>query len=97
MVTTVFLDELQDDFGTWPIAYIPYGGADFGEIRAVAAAVGDGDDNAYYAAWNAAADRLTAEADAVLAKGHTARARALYLKGQYFLQHLFPSDLRGSS
>jgi hypothetical protein len=55
---TLFKDELHEDFGTWPIAYIPYGGADFGEIRAVAEAVGDGDDSAFYDAWNIAGDRM---------------------------------------
>ena len=72
----LFSNRLHQDFGTWPLGYIPYGGADFGEVRAVAEAVGDGDDDAYYAAWNAAGDRLKAEADAVLAKGHAASARA---------------------
>jgi hypothetical protein len=46
-VTQFFHDSLHDDFGTWPLAYIPYGGADFGEIVAVAYAVGDGDDYAF--------------------------------------------------
>jgi pimeloyl-ACP methyl ester carboxylesterase len=80
----VFRNELHEDFGTWPIAYIPYGGADFGEIRAVAKVVGEGDDGAYYGAWNAAGDRLTAEAEAALAKGHVASARALYLRASAF-------------
>ncbi|MFT3733025.1 MAG: alpha/beta fold hydrolase [Hyphomicrobium sp.] len=83
-MTILFRNELHEDFGTWPIAYIPYGGADFGEIRAVAAAIGDGDDGAYYDAWIAAADRLSAEADAARAKDHIASARALYLKASVF-------------
>lgn len=83
-VTSLFHDQLHEDFRTWPIAYIPYGGADFGEIQAVAMLIGDGDDGAYYDAWNAAADRLSAEADAALAKGHVASARALYLKASAF-------------
>lgn len=83
-MTSLFRDELHEDFGTWPVAYIPYGGADFGEIRAVAAAIGDGDDGAYYDAWNAAGDRLSAQADAMLASGHVANARALYLKASAF-------------
>ena len=37
----LFHDHLHDEFGTWPLAYIPYGGADFGEIAAVARQVGD--------------------------------------------------------
>jgi len=84
VLTSLFRNEIHEDFGTWPIAYIPYGGADFGEIQAVAAAIGDGDDSAYYDAWVAAADRLSAEADAVRAKGHIANARALYFKASVF-------------
>jgi hypothetical protein len=59
----LFRNEFHDGFGTWPLAYIPYGGVDFGEIRAVAEAVGDGDDGAFYNAWVGAADRLKAQAD----------------------------------
>ena len=80
----LFKNKLHEDFGTWPLAYIPYGGADFGELRAVAEAIGDGDDSAYYEAWNAAADRLRAEADAALARGHTDSARELYLRASAF-------------
>jgi hypothetical protein len=45
-IAMLFEDELYDEFGTWPLAYIPYGGADFGEISAVAKAIGGGDDSA---------------------------------------------------
>jgi hypothetical protein len=38
-VGTLFADDFLDEFGTWPLAYIPTGGADFGEIAAVAKAV----------------------------------------------------------
>ena len=85
----IFHDQLHEDFGTWPVAYIPYGGADFGEIRAVAEVIGDGDDSAYYDAWNAAGDRLSAAADAALAKGHVASARAFYLKASAFYSTSF--------
>lgn len=88
-MTGLFRDELHEDFGTWPIAYIPYGGADFGEIRAVARAVGEGDDDAYFGAWTAAGDRLGAEADAALARGHVASARALYLRASAFFATSF--------
>ena len=86
---SLFRNELHEDFGTWPLAYIPYGGADFGEIKAVAEAVGDGDDGAYYEAWNAAGDRLKADADAALAKGHTASARELDLRASVFYASSF--------
>lgn len=83
-MTRLFRGELHEDFGTWPVAYIPYGGADFGEIQAIAATIGDGDDSAYYEAWNAAGDRLSAEADAARGKGHVASACAFYLKASAF-------------
>ncbi len=83
-MTGLFRDELHEDFGTWPIAYIPYGGADYGEVAAVAKAIGNGDDSAYYEAWNAAGDRLRAAADAALTRNHIASARALYLKASAF-------------
>jgi hypothetical protein len=84
VLSSLFRDALHEDFGTWPIAYIPYGGVDFGEIQAVAEAIVDGDDGAYYDAWNDAGDRLSEEADTALAKGHTASARALYLRASAF-------------
>ena len=83
-MTSLFKDELHEDFGTWPLGYIPYGGADFGEVRAVAEAVGAGDDGAYHQAWMLAGDRLKAEADATAARGHVASARELYLRASVF-------------
>ena len=47
----------------------------FEAVRAVAEAIGDGDDSAYHGAWVAAADRLKAEGDTALGKA-TASARA---------------------
>ncbi len=80
----LFKNELHEDFGSWPLAYIPYGGVDFGEIRAVAEAVGDGDDGAYYDAWVSAGDRLKGEAEAALGAGHKGSARELYLRASVF-------------
>ena len=80
----LFKDDFHDEFGTWPIAYIPYGGADFGEIQAVARAVGDGDDSAFYEAWMAAGDRLAAEAAAAVAAGRQVSARELFLRASCF-------------
>jgi hypothetical protein len=80
----LFNNEFHDEFGTWPIAYIPYGGADFGEIQAVARAVGDGDDAAFYEAWMAAGDRLAAEATAAVAAGRLVSARELFLRASCF-------------
>ncbi len=76
----LFKNSLHDDFGTWPLAYISCGGPDFGELQAVAQAVGEGDDSAYCDAWIAAGDRLAAEAERALAKGRRLSARELFLK-----------------
>ena len=46
----LFKDDLHEEFGTSPLGYSPWGGVDFGEVRAVGQAVGDGDDGAFYAA-----------------------------------------------
>lgn len=65
---------------TWLLAYLPYGGLDFGEIQAVGIAVGDGDDSAFYEAWIAAGDKLATEARGALANGRHVSARELFLK-----------------
>lgn len=65
---------------TWLVAYIPYGGLDFGEIQAVGQIVGDGDDSAFYEAWIAAGDKFVAEARGALEKGRRVSARELFLK-----------------
>jgi dienelactone hydrolase len=76
----LFKDDLQDEFGAFGFGYTPYGGVDFGEIAAVAEAVGDRDNAAFCDAWVAAGDRHVAEAEAVLARGHTTSARELFLR-----------------
>ena len=80
----LFKDELQDEFGTWPLAYIPYGGADFGEVEAVAQAVADGDDTSFYEAWISAADRLSRQAEDALNSAHVRSARELFLRASAF-------------
>lgn len=80
----IFASPFHNDFGVWPLAYAPYGGADFGEVVAVAEAVGDGDDGAYYEAWMRAGDRLAAEANDALAESHRVSARELFLRASCF-------------
>lgn len=80
----LFNDPLHDAFGSWPMAYIPYGGADIGELLAVARAVGDGDDEDFHAAWTAFGDRLVDEAHAMLARGHRDSARFHLLRASAF-------------
>jgi len=79
-----FQNEQHEEFGTWPLAYIPYGGADFGEIEAVGQAVADGDDAAFYGAWVDIGDRLVADAAAALAAGRISSARELYLRASAY-------------
>ena len=70
-------DDFLDGFGTSPLAYIPYGGPDFGELPAVARTVGGGGADAHYASWIAAGDRAVAWADAANTRGHKTSARDL--------------------
>lgn len=82
-MAALFRDEMHSDFA-WAYGYIPYGGADFGEIRAVPEAVADGGDDAFQDAWVAAGDRMEAAADALLAKGHGTSARETCLRASVF-------------
>jgi hypothetical protein len=76
----LFEDDFLDGFGTWPLAYIPYGGPDFGELAAVGAKVGGGDADAFTNAWIEAGDRAVAAAEAAGKGGHKQSARELYLR-----------------
>lgn len=76
----LFKNDFHDEFGTWALAYISAGGLEYGEILAVAEAVGDGDDSAFYEAWVAAGDRLHVTAEQAIAAGHRATARAFFLR-----------------
>lgn len=80
----IFKDQLHNESGTLPLGYIPYGGADFGEIAAVALAVGDGDDSTFYDAWLEAAGRLAGEAQTLADRGRRTSARELFLKASCF-------------
>ena len=87
-MAALFRNEMHSDF-VWAHGYIPYGGADFGEIRAVAEAVADGGDVAFHDAWVAAGDRMAAAADALLAKGRMTSARETYLRASVFYASSF--------
>lgn len=76
----IFRNELHDQFGTWPLAYIRAGGVEFGEILAVAREVGDGDDAAFHAGWTALGERLWAAGREAADLGLRASARAFFLK-----------------
>ena len=80
----LFKDDLHDELGCLPLGLIPWGGADFGEVRAVAAAVGDGGDEAFCDAWCAAGDLLAAVAAEDEAAGRRASAREGWLRAACF-------------
>jgi alpha-beta hydrolase superfamily lysophospholipase len=83
-MTAIFRDELHEQLGTWPLAYIPYGGADYGEVEAIARAIGDGDDTLFYNAWSAAADRMMDDGRQAEINGHQASARESFLRAACF-------------
>jgi pimeloyl-ACP methyl ester carboxylesterase len=77
-----------------------YGGALFGEVVAIANRIKSGDYDSWYDGNNAFADRLSAEADAQMKKGHPISARDNYLRAcsyyrsaEFFL-HGNPADPR---
>lgn len=80
----LYKDDLLDGFGMLPLGCIRYGGPDFGEIAAIARAVGEGDGAAFHAAWVAAGDRAAGDAEAAASAGRKASARGLYLKASAF-------------
>jgi dienelactone hydrolase len=77
-----------------------YGGALFGEVIAIAQKIRPGDYDSWYDAHNAFADRLAAEAEAQLKKGHRISARdnflraCNYYRSSEFFLHANPSDPR---
>lgn len=78
----LFQDEFLNGLGTWALGYIPYGGSDYGEVTAVAAAVGNGDggEDAFYTEWLAAGDRHVSEAEQARTAGRVVTARDQYLR-----------------
>lgn len=83
-VPSIFNDILHDRLGTWPLAYIPYGAADYGEIISIAHTVNDGDDGAFHQTWTDAADRLMAEGELAQSQGRRPSASEAFLKAACF-------------
>ncbi len=79
-MASLFQDEFLNGLGTWALGYIPYGGADFGEVVAVADAVGDGGEDAFFTEWVVAGDRHIAAAEAARTGNHEMTARDHYLR-----------------
>ncbi len=80
----MFKNPLHDEFGSWALGFAPYGGADVGEVATIAESVGDGDDDAFYEAWRATADRLATDGAEAESKGRPASAREYYLHASCF-------------
>lgn len=81
----LFADPLHDEFAAWATGYITTGGADYGEIVAIAEAFPDGgDDAAFYDAWAGAAARHAELADEAERAGRTASARGHLLRAAAF-------------
>lgn len=81
----LFADPLHDEFAAWATGYITTGGADYGEIVAIAEAFPDGgDDAAFYEAWAGAAARHAELADEAERAGRTASARGHLLRAAAF-------------
>jgi pimeloyl-ACP methyl ester carboxylesterase len=51
----LFADPLQDEFASWALGFAPFGGADVGEIVAIADRVKPGDDDSFFKEWSKAA------------------------------------------
>jgi alpha-beta hydrolase superfamily lysophospholipase len=81
----LFADPLHDEFAAWATGYITTGGADYGEIVAIAEAFPDGgDDAAFYDAWAGAASRHEELADDAERAGHLFSARGHLLRAAAF-------------
>jgi len=74
----LFPDDLHDEFAGWALGFAPYGGADYGEVQAIAAQVKAGDDDSFFDAWRAFAQRRIEEGDRAAAAGHVATATDSY-------------------
>jgi pimeloyl-ACP methyl ester carboxylesterase len=63
-----------------------YGASDFGEVMATVNRIPSGGDEAWYAEWNATAERVFAEAQAQHAAGHLVSARDGYLRASNYFR-----------
>ncbi|MCC6196224.1 MAG: dipeptidyl aminopeptidase, partial [Burkholderiales bacterium] len=62
------------------LGHAPYGAADAGEVLATIAAIRDGDDTSWVAAWTALGDRLAQAAQDCDAAGHRVSAASAWLR-----------------
>ena len=81
----LFADEVHEEFSMWLLGFAPYGGADYGEVQALAAQVQAGDDGSFFDGCHALAVRRIDEGDRAVAAGKIATARDCYLRGAAML------------
>jgi pimeloyl-ACP methyl ester carboxylesterase len=76
-----FEDPLFEDFTvSLVLGLTSHGGPELGEVEATCARIVDGDDESWYTAWRATADRLVQAGDASAQRGHGVSAREAYLR-----------------
>ena len=80
-MTLFFQDPLFEDF-TLSLGFglASHGGPELGVVQATCAGIVDGDEESWYTAWSATADRLVQEGDASAQGGHAVSARESYLR-----------------
>jgi alpha-beta hydrolase superfamily lysophospholipase len=80
-----FDDPLFEEFtSTLALGLASHGGAELGEVQATCARIVGGDDESWFAAWRATADRLVRAGDACAAGGHRVSARESYLRASLY-------------
>jgi alpha-beta hydrolase superfamily lysophospholipase len=80
-----FTDPVHDEFTEMMLGMAPYGGADLGEVAAMAKLVKDGDDGSFFEACASTAEARIAEGDAAAEAGHLDTAYDCYLRAALFL------------
>ena len=75
---SLFADPVHEEFATWALGFAPYGGADYGELQVIAGQVKAGDDDSWFDAWHAFAQRRIDEGDRAATAGHHATACDAY-------------------
>ena len=82
------------------LGFTYYGGADIGEMMAVAGRIREGDFESWFVEWNKLANRILSRADTSLAAGHRVSARESFLRASTYFRtaefylHGDPSDSR---
>ena len=80
-MTLFFQDPLFEDFTlSLGLGLASHGGPELGVVQATCAGIVDGDEESWYTAWSATADRLVQEGDASAQGGHAVSARESYLR-----------------